>query len=57
MDYNKAKKIFNNKEKVDIFYKERPVWIQDINNYTVKIGFIDNFEEREVLIEDLHEQI
>ena len=56
MNYNRVQNILNNKEKVDIYYDERPVWIQGINNNVAKIGFIDNFEERDVFIEDLYER-
>ena len=55
LDYNRVKEVLNNKEKVDIFYDERPVWIQSVGNRTAKVGFIDNFEERDVFIEDLYE--
>ena len=49
--------ISGNKEKVDTFYNERPVWIQELNgNNIAKIGFVDNFEERDVFIEDLYER-
>ena len=58
MDLQKIHYILNNKEKCDVFYNDRPVWIQGINssNDTVKVGFIDNFEEKDVLIEDLYEK-
>lgn len=55
MNFNRVKDVLNNKEKVDIFYNERPVWIQSTNNRVAKVGFIDNFEERDVFIEDLYE--
>ena len=55
MKLNRVKEILNNKEKVDIFYDDRPVWIQSTANRMVKVGFIDNFEERDVFIEDLYE--
>ena len=48
--------IFANKEKSDIFYNERPVWIQGVNQHVAKVGFIDNFEEKDVYIEDLYEK-
>lgn len=58
MDLQKIHYILNNKEKCDVFYNDRPVWIQSINssNDTAKVGFIDNFEEKDVLIEDLYEK-
>ena len=41
----------NNKEKCDIFYDDRPVWIQGVDdkNDVAKVGFVDNFEEKDVL--------
>jgi H-type small acid-soluble spore protein len=55
MKLNRVKEVLNNKEKVDIFYDQRPVWIQGTSHNVAKIGFIDNFEERDVFIEDLYE--
>ena len=55
MNFKRVKEVLNNKEKVDVFYNERPVWIQSTGNRTAKIGFIDTFEERDVYIEDLYE--
>ena len=57
MKASKIHEILKNKQKVDIFYNERPVWIQEVNNDIAKIGFIDNFEEKNVHIEDLYEKI
>lgn len=48
--------ILKNKEKHDIFYEDRAVWIQGVNNNIAKVGFVDNFEERNVLINDLYEK-
>lgn len=56
MNLQRVHFILNNKEKSDIFYEERPVWIQGVNNNIAKVGFIDNFEERDVFIEDLYER-
>ena len=53
---SRYKDILNNKEKVDIYFDERPVWIQGVNNRIAKVGFVDNFEERDVFIEDLYER-
>lgn len=55
MKLNRIQEVLNNKNKVDIFYDDRPVWIQSTYNSIAKIGFIDNFEERDVFIEDLYE--
>ena len=56
MDLNRIHSILNNKEKTDIFYDERPVWIQGVNDTVAKVGFIDNFEEKDVFIQDLYER-
>ncbi len=58
MDLNRINSILNNKEKIDIYYEDRPVWIQGLNNdnNTAKIGFVDNFEEKDVFIDDLYER-
>ena len=56
MEINRINSILSNKEKTDIFYGDRPVWIQEISNNKAKIGFVDNFEERDVFIKDLYER-
>ena len=56
MEMNRINSILSNKEKTDIFYGDRPVWIQEISNNKAKIGFVDNFEERDVFIKDLYER-
>lgn len=55
MNYSRVYEIISNKEKADVFYNERPVWIQELTDNVAKVGFIDNFEERDVHIEDLYE--
>ena len=56
MDLNRIHSILNNKEKTDVLYDERPVWIQGVNDTVAKVGFIDNFEEKDVFIQDLYER-
>ena len=56
MNYERINFILNNDEKCDVFYNERPVCIQAVNQNIAKVGFIDNFEERDVFIEDLYER-
>jgi len=55
MDLNRVHNILTNTEKVDVFYNQRPVWIQSIHNNKATVGFVDNFEEANVLIDDLYE--
>ena len=56
MDINRVQAVLCNKEKTDIFYDDRAVWIQELNNDTAKVGFVDNFEEKDVFIKDLYER-
>lgn len=55
MEYNRVSEILKNKEKTDVYYNKRPVWIQELNNNVATVGFIDNFEEKNVRIIDLYE--
>lgn len=50
--------ILTTNEKFDIYYNERPIWIQgfDETNKMAKVGFVDNFEEKDVFIEELYER-
>lgn len=56
MDISRINSILENKEKCDVFYNDRPVWIQGVNDNIAKVGFIDNFEEKDVYINDLYER-
>ncbi len=57
MNINRVKNILSNNDKIDVFYKDRLVWIQGVStdNKYAKVGFIDNFDEQDVLIDDLYE--
>ena len=56
MNLHRAYELIDHKEKVDVYYNERPVWIQEINDNIAKVGFVDTFEEKEVYLEDLYEE-
>ena len=56
MEINRINSILSNKEKTDIFYEKRAVWIQELNEDKAKVGFVDNFEEKDVFIQDLYER-
>ena len=55
MNIERINSILNNSEKCNVFYNNRSVWIQGVNDKIAKIGFIDNFEEKDVNIDDLYE--
>ena len=58
MNLERMYRVLNNDEKFDIYYNERPVWVQSVNetNRVAKVGFVDNFEEKDVFIKDLYER-
>ena len=56
MNLERIYSILNNKEKCDVFYDNRAVWIQGVNDNMAKVGFVDNFEEKDVFIKDLYER-
>ena len=56
MNIGRINEILSNDEKCDVFYNERVVWIQGVNSDIAKVGFVDNFEERNVPISDLYEK-
>lgn len=55
MTSHKISEILKSKELHNIFYDNRPVWVQEITGNTAKVGFIDTNEEKDVFIEDLYE--
>ena len=58
MDIHRINNILSNDEKLDVYYNNRLVWIQGIdeNNVMAKVGFVDTFEEKDVFIDDLYER-
>lgn len=56
MNLERVHALLNSKEKVDVFYNDRPVWIQEVKDNIARIGFIDNFQGKDVYIEDLYEK-
>ena len=55
MNRKRVCEIVENREIKDIYYEDRPVWVQEVNNNIAKVGFIDNNEEKDVYVEDLYE--
>lgn len=55
MNSKQVYEILKNKEKRDIYYDERPVWIQELKDNIATVGFVDNNEEKDVYVEDLYE--
>lgn len=57
MNLERINNILNNDDKCDVFYDNRCVWIQSVDNTnkTAQIGFVDNFGVKNVPIQDLYE--
>lgn len=55
MNLERIQAMLKSKEKSDVFYDDRPVWIQEVHNNIAKVGFIDSAEERDVYIDELYE--
>lgn len=55
MDVQRVRDILKNKEKCDIFYEDNPVWIQELNNDTATVGYIDGSGDKDVYVKDLYE--
>lgn len=56
MELDRMYKIFENDKKVEIYYNNQPVWIQNINDNIAKVGFLDGSPEKDVYIKDLYER-
>lgn len=56
MNLQRVHAVISNKEKVDVFYNEEPVWIQEVKDNIATIGFINKPGEKDVYIEDLYER-
>ncbi len=55
MNIQRIHEILKNKEKCEVLYDDRPVWIQEINDNIATVGFIDGSGDKDVYIEDLYE--
>lgn len=55
MNKQRINEILNHRGLSEVFYNEKPVWIQDVHDDIATIGFLDGFEEKNVYIEDLYE--
>ena len=53
MNKKRVYEILKSKEKYDVFYDNRPVWIQEVENNN--IAFIDGPDEKDVYLKDLYE--
>lgn len=55
MNRERVNEILNHRSLSEVFYNERPVWIQNVHDDIATIGFLDGSKEKKVYIEDLYE--
>ena len=56
MEINRISEIIQNREITDVFYNDRVVWIQELNNDVAKIGFLNGDKDMYVHAKDLSEK-
>lgn len=47
--------ILKNKEIKEIYYDDKPIWIQELNGNKAKVGFLDSDLTQDLYIKDLYE--
>ena len=55
MNKQRINEILNHRQLSEVFYNEKPVWIQEVHDDIAKIGFLDGSQEKDVYIDDLYE--
>ena len=48
MNKQRLNEILNHRQLSEVFYEEKPVWIQEVNDDIAKIGFLDGSPEKSV---------
>ena len=49
-------KILKSKEISEIYYDERPVWVQEVNGNIATVGFINSDKPQDLYVEELYEK-
>ena len=55
MNRQRINEILNHNDLSEVFYNEKPIWIQEVNDDIATIGFLDGSQEKKVYIDDLYE--
>ncbi len=55
MNIKRIHEILRNKERYDICYNGKPIFIQEVKDNIAKVGFIDGSGDKDVFAEDLYE--
>lgn len=55
MNKKRVNEILTHKQLNEVYYNEKPVWIQEVHDDIATIGFLDGSKEKDVYIDDLYE--
>ena len=55
MKKERINSIIKSKKIYEVYYKDEPIWIQELNNNIATIGFLKSAKYENVNIIDLHE--
>ena len=55
MDKKRLNEIINQEKINEIYYNDRPIWVQETDGIKARIGFLDGTPEQNVYIKDLYE--
>ncbi len=55
MNKQRINEILSHRQLSEVFYNEKPVWIQEVHDDIATIGFLDGSQEQDVYIDDLYE--
>ena len=56
MDSKRLNEIIKQNSINEIYYNDRPIWVQEVHDDIAKIGFLDGSKEKDVFIKDLYEE-
>ena len=55
MNRQRINDLLSNDNLSEVFYNEKPIWIQEIHDDIATIGFLDGSQDKKVYIDDLYE--
>ncbi len=56
MNRQRVNEILNHRHLNEVYYNEKPIWIQEVHDDIATIGFLDGSREKDVFIDDLYEK-
>jgi len=55
MEYTRIYEILKSKDIQEVYYEDKPVWVQELKDNVATIGFLNSNKTQDVFIEDLYE--